>query len=386
MPFNPRKILAAITGTASVASIGYATLALARTRAFVQRPRSTTAFMPSLTVLKPICGDEPCLYENLRSFCEQQYPSFQILFGVRADGDPAIPVVRAVMQRFPNVDAQLIITESAPQLANPKIANLGGLLPHAKYDLLVIADSDIRVERQYLAAVARCFSDPQVGAATCLYGATGNGLAGILGAMQVNEHFAPSVLVALAFQSLSFCLGATMAVRRDVLNAIGGLEAIGAHIADDYMLGKLVAEAGFRVALCEEIVRTTVSDATLADLWAHELRWARTIRRARPAGYAGSILTYAIPLALAHVLVAQNRRALTALAIATGLRVALHDDARAVFAPQQARTPWLIPLRDVLACSLWACGLFGERALWRGDEIALGDRGEIAQSSTPLAR
>lgn len=386
MPHNARKLLVALTGTAAAASIGYAALALGRTRAFARRERSTLQFMPPLTVLKPVYGDEPLLYENLCSLCEQKYPSFQILFGVQAPDDPAIPIVRAVMQRFPGVDAQLIITGSAPRLANPKIANVNGLLHRAKYDLLVIADSDIRVEADYLAAVARCFSDPQVGAATCLYGAVGEGIVGLLGAMQVNEHFAPSVLVALGIEPLAFCLGATMAVRRDVLEAIGGFEAIGAHIGDDYLLGKLVAQAGYRVALSGEIVRTTVSDATLAQLWTHELRWARTIRRARPAGYAGSVLTYALPLTLVHMLVARNRSAASALAIAFGLRVALHDQARALFAPELPRTPWLIPLRDLLAFSIWASGHFGERARWRGEEMTLGDRGELAPSIAPLAR
>lgn len=378
---NLRALLAAATGAAAAGSLCYAAIALARTRAFARRPKAHVQFAPPLTVLKPLHGSEPGLYENLCSFCNQDYPAFQVIFGVEEPDDEAVPVARAVMQRFPAADLRLVVTGGTTSIANPKVANLAGMLPYAKYELLVIADSDVAAGPRCLQTIAACFSDPSVGAATCLYGALPTAdLSSTLGAMQVNEQFIPSVLVALAIEPLAFCLGATMAVRRDVLEHIGGFSAIGGHIADDYLLGKLVARAGFRVELCDEIVHTAIAEADIRALWAHELRWARTIRRARPGGYAGSLFTFALPVSACYALCALNRSTgIAAVAAAAALRMLLHNETSAVFAPDLPRRPWLIPLRDALGIAIWVAGFFGDSAAWRGENLRLGERGEITE-------
>ena len=369
--------IAALAGT--VAGIAYTAFAIARVRAFRKRDCSTEPqTLPPITVLKPLHGDEPDLYENLRSFCDQDYPEFQIVFGTSDESDAALAVAERLAREFADRDIR-INRGCEIQAENPKVANLMGMWPHAKHGLLVIADSDIRVGREYLRALAASFDDAQAGAVTCLYGGTPNDtLASSLGAMFVNDQFAPSVLVALALEPITYCFGATMAVRRDTLERIGGLQALSERLGDDYLLGKLVTENGMRVALCPHIVHTSVTDDSLGALWLHELRWARTILSQRPLGYAGSVVTYLLPFAVAFAVLARTPFSFAALAVAAGLRLWLHVEAGRTFAPEGHLEPWLIPLRDALGLSIWAASFFGRRVTWRRGEYRLSAGGRMA--------
>lgn len=373
------KPLALAAGALTLAGIAYTAIALARVRTFRKdAERYAPRASAPVTVLKPLYGDEPQLFENLRSFCDQDYPEFQVVFGAADPNDPALEVARAVAAQFPERDIA-IVSGAAKPTGNPKIGNLLGLIDRARHPILVIADSDIHVGTTYLHAVAACFSDPDVGAATCIYGAIPSaGIVSELGAMQVNDQFAPSAMVAGAIEPLTYCFGATMAVRRDVLERIGGLQSISEHLADDYLLGKRVTEAGYRIALVPYAVQTMAADDSMSTLWRHELRWARAILGQRGAGYIGSIVTYALPFGAAFALSARTPLAAFAFAIACALRVALHYEGRRTFAPQAPGTPWLIPLRDALGVAVWAGSFFTKRVLWKSDDYRLDAGGRMA--------
>lgn len=357
---------------ATLAGIGYTAFALSRVHAFARRPRRPASRAPRVTVLKPLHGDETLLAQKLRSFCDQDYPEVEVILGARDPDDPALVVASALAAEFP--DRVRVVTGDGRSAThrNPKANTLAAMVQHARGELLVIADSDMRVGPDWLLAVVAPFEDPQVGAVTCLYrGEPMPGVASALGAMANHEHFAPSVLVAQALGPVRFTFGSTMAVRRALFERIGGLDAIGAHIADDAVLGELVARAGFRVELSTYVVGNVVDEPSLAALWQHELRWARTHRHLRPGGYAGLFITYPLPLAALYVALSRNRpRALVVLAVATTLRFALARAARRAFDAPAPEAPWLVPLRDALGLAVWAAAYGGREVHWRGERHA----------------
>ncbi len=218
---------------------------IVRVRRFRERlSRKRPPVNIAASVLKPLHGAEAGLYENLKSFCEQEFGTHQIIFGAADPHDPALEVARRLQREHPHLDIEIVAGRAQPA-RNPKVGNLLGMIGSAKHPLIVIADSDIRVGRDHLRTVASCFAESDVGAATCIYGAIHDGtLASALGALFVNDQFAPSVLVAQALEPLTYCFGATMAVRADVLAQIGGLQALADHLGDDYLLGNLVTRAG----------------------------------------------------------------------------------------------------------------------------------------------
>jgi ceramide glucosyltransferase len=353
-----------VVAAASAFYLALANLALA---AFARRPLELASeFLPSVTVLKPIAGLEPELYPNLRSFCDQAYDEwYEVVFCLHQGDDPARAVVERIVAEFPSV-ARIAIGENAA-VTNPKIANLAKPGVEPRGEVVVIADSDVRVGRDCLRALAACFASERVGAATCLYsGAPNPSLVSRLGALQIEDVFIPSVLVALVLGKLRFCLGATMAVRRKVLDEIGGLAALGGGIADDHRLGDLVAARGYAIELSRYVVRTVVSETTPAALLSHELRWARTNFALAPAGYAFSFLIYAPPLALLYLAVSRNLVwGLALLAIVASLRLGLHYLARAALRVNRSDDVWLIPLRDFLSFFVWCASLVGRRVRWR---------------------
>jgi ceramide glucosyltransferase len=368
-----RAAAAAAAGAATVAALGYGAFALARVGVFARRARESAAdASPSVSILNPLYGDDPELEANLRSFVEQDYPQHQVVFGVHDEGDAALPVARRVAAAYPDRAVDVSVG-GAPDVANPKIANLISMLRLARGDVVVIADSDMRVDPAYVRTVTAPLADARVGVVTALYaGIPAAGLASALGAMFITEQFAPSVLVALALEPLRYCFGATMALRRSVLQAVGGLETLGPHLADDHVLGQLVSELGFEVVLSRYVVRNVVAEPGLAALWRHELRWHRTIRSVRPLGYAFMFLTYPLPLAVAFLVLAR-RRALpfAAVVLAAALRAALQRAASAALGVPPA-APWLIPLRDAFGLAVWACAARGRSVRWREQELTLG--------------
>jgi ceramide glucosyltransferase len=354
-----------------LAGIVYCAVALFALVRFAQRKPVFTTRNEGVTILKPIYGLEAELFENLSSFCDQDYPHYQVIFGVQRSDDPAIDVIERVIANFPQRDLVLVINSNRIN-GNPKVANLANMLEHAKHELLFIADADMRVDQRYLATVTAEFDDDRVGAATCLYaGAPHGGVASQLGALHFNDQFTPSVLVATLGGPPRYCFGSTMAVRRPVLNAIGGIATLAPHLADDYMLGALVTELGYRVALSRYVVRSIVAEPSVHMLLEHELRWARTIRSVQTAGYVFSFVTFPLPFALMWVAIAlTNVTAWVTLAIILALRATMHYVARAAYGDGKSPHVWLLPLRDCLGLGVWFAGLFGNKVTWKNEKLS----------------
>lgn len=379
MAFKLRGAAALAAYALTAAGLAYATAEIVGMRRFRNRPEQPALSQPPVTILKPLHGAEPQLYENLRSFCEQSYPHYQVIFGARDERDPAIEVARRLVREFPEVDLCVVAGGPAPRCVNPKIENLQAMIGQAKHDILIVVDSDIRVGADYLDAVTGAFADPEVGAATCLYAAVPfGGPIPRLGAAILNEHFMPSVLVAKMIEPLTYCFGATMAVRRDVLDGVGGLAALGGYIADDFTLGRLVSDAGFKLALCPYIVRMTVADADLETLWLHHLRWQRTVLAARPRGFAGSLVTYTVPLAVLSALLIRTPIAMAMLAAAVDLRLLVHAESRKTFAPEIRSSPWLIPASDAFSFATWFASFFGREITWRDRRFSIEPGGKLS--------
>jgi ceramide glucosyltransferase len=389
MRADVRSIAEKLALAAALASTGYAAFALQRLLVFERRAGSTTSApergrSPAVTILKPARGDEPGLEENLASFCAQDYPDFHVVFGTLDPADPALTVMRRVAARYP-ARATVVSGDGVARHRNPKMATLEPMIASARGDILVIADSDMRVGPDYLAAIVAPFDDPHIGALTCIFRGepVDGGIASVLAAMAITEQFMPSAILANAIEPMTYCFGSTMAVRRDVFDAIGGIAALGSRLADDYALGSLVVAHGYRVELSPYVVTNVVSEPGLQHLIEHELRWARTIRGVRLVSYAGLILTYPLPLALLHLAVARKRRPVLALvALVAGLRFALHARAHRTFRTRRRPPAWLIPVRDALGVLVWGLGLFGGRVRWRGEDYRMSGSGRLTPNQT----
>jgi ceramide glucosyltransferase len=371
--------LAHVIGIAlAFAATGYACVALwavtkGSRKAHQVQPR---AGLPQpASVLKPLHGAEPKLYENLRSFCLQDLPEYQLIFGVRDPDDAAIAVVERLRREFPQRAIALVV-DPRVHGANFKVSNLINMLPHAQHDLLVLADADIHVRPDYLARVTAPLADPGVGIVTCLYyGIPGPSFWSRLGRLFIDDWFAPSVRLSHAFGSTRFAFGSTIALRRDALASIGGLVALRDMLADDFWLGELTRRAGLRTVLSDVVVGTDVGESRLKDLWSHELRWLRTIRSIAPAGFALTFVCFTAPLLALGLVLAPGPISLGLAVLGSAARVLLHFLQRRISAQAFAwHEALLIPLRDTLLLMEWAAALAGWQVRWRGQVLhARGD-------------
>jgi ceramide glucosyltransferase len=331
---------------------------------------------PPVTILKPLCGAEPETYECLRSFCDQAYPEFQVVFGVCDSQDPVVAIVERLQKEFPERDLSLII-DRRQHGSSRKVSNLINMMPLVRHEFLVLSDSDVRVGRDYLAKVVAPLQDDGVGIVTCAYhGNPRQGLWPLLGSLFINEWFIPSVRVAAMTGSRAFAFGATIAVRRQVLASIGGFMSIADQLADDYRLGELTRSLGLRTVLSDVVVETCVAELNFADLVRHELRWLRTIRALRPLGYSFSFVTFGVPVAFAGALLAGGAApAVGMLAVTAVARVMLHLSTR-----KQGSAPFqfvALPLRDVLSLSLWAWSFVTRHVHWREDRYHVTRDGSV---------
>ena len=346
-----------------------------------QKPRER----PPVTLLKPLCGDEVGLYQNLRSFCELDYPDMQIVCGVRDPNDPAIPVVRALQKDMPHIDLVLVSNPSVYG-TNYKVSNLINIMAAAKHDVLVLSDSDMRVGPTYLDAVVDTLQRPGAGIATCLYvGRPVTGLWSAIGAAGINFWFLPSALVSKLLGGKTGCYGATIALTRSTLERAGGFEALKDQLADDYALGARVQQNGGDVVVVPYFPTTVVDEPDFNALFRHELRWARTIRNTAPAGYAGSVITYPVPLALigaALGLVAGLpwQMLMTVLILAVlcrALLVMLVADTLAAPKPRW----WLFLPRDVLSLVILVLAFCGRSVSWRNSAFRLDSVGALSEET-----
>ena len=343
--------------------------------------------LPPVSILKPLKGVDPEIWESFCSHCEQDYPQFQLIFGVSDPGDPVVEVVRKLQAKHPNRAIDLIVCDRVLG-TNIKVSNLVQMLPAARHDVLLVNDSDIRVPSDYLRKVITPLADSSVGLVTCLYrGVAGPTLGSRLEALGISTDFVPGVLSASFLEKgLRFGLGSTLAFRRPELEAIGDFEALLEYLADDYELGRRIAFAGKRVELSAVTVATFLPAYTMREFFRHQLRWSRTIRDARHWGYAGLLFTFGLPWALATLLAARGAEwawALLTMTFAVRLAVGflaaivvLHDD-------QFFRYILLLPLRDLIAPFVWAASFMGNRIHWRGEVFDLKDgRLTIAKPSS----
>jgi ceramide glucosyltransferase len=375
--------LVTLLSAATLLSIVYLGVALGCVLAFSRRRPEAPGWQPPVTVLKPLCGAEPCLEDNLRSFCTQDYPEHEVIFGVHAADDAAAGVVDRLAGEGHRCRLELVVDGrlSGP---NAKASNLANMYEHAKHDVVVVADSDMRVDPRWLSRVVTPLADPSIGLVTCLYhGRALDGLPSALGAMYVNEWFVPSVLVAARLGAGPFGFGATLALRRETLEAVGGFNALATYLPDDYILAALVANRGQRVVLSGTIVEMVVTEPSFAALFAHELRWARTVRSARPIGWALSLLTHALPLAGALWVASGFSPVATALLIiALALRLTVHELMPGSLGLPHRRAPWLVPLRDLMSVVVWVASFLGSTVGWRGRRLSVWQGGRVRAVGT----
>jgi len=326
-----------------------------------------------LSVLKPLYGGDDRLYAALRSHACQNYPQFEILFGARGPHDAALAEVARLRREFPAVPMRVIVAEtSAP---NPKAGVLARLAAEAKHPLLLINDDDIEVPPGYFHRVTAPLANARVGLVTCLYRARADSLPARLEALGVATDFAPSVMVARFLGMEGFALGATMAMRAETLRKIGGFEPIAGYLADDYELGRRVAATGLAIQLAPVVVDTGLGGGRWRDVWRHQLRWARTIRVSRAAGYFGSAITHTTVWAL--VAFAAGAWPAGAAALAARLAAAWIAGAVVLQDAQVKRRFWLLPARDLFAFAVWAAGCLGSTVYWRGLKLRLDRQGRI---------
>jgi ceramide glucosyltransferase len=365
-------LLALVAG--SMAYCVLTVVAAARYRAV--RP-GEPAEWPPISVLKPLAGVDDGLEENLRTFFEQQYPEFEILFAVREADDPAVAVLDRLRARYPGVPARLIVT-GEPPYPNAKVFSLDRMLAASRFPLVVMSDSDVRVTPDMLRVMAREFADPGVGMITCPYRAVaGRSIWSTLEAVGLNTEFLGGVLVARMLDGMKFALGPTIAARREVLERIGGFDAVKDYLAEDFVMGKLAAERGAGVILSSYAIEHRIGAQGFAANLRHRLRWSRSTRRSRPWGYVGQVFTDPLPLALALwaarpgwwpvALAAVALRAAAGWATAWGV---LRD-------PLTRRRWWLTPLQDLASFLVWAAGFFGNTILWRGRRYYLRKDGRF---------
>lgn len=377
MPFLSIALTAWALVALSAAGCAYLGLSVWAVRRLVRAAPPRVAMREGVTILKPLYGVDAEMADNLRSFCRQDYAPFQVVFGVRDADDPAIPVARQVMAEFPDGGHELVI-DARRRGGNLKVANLRNMVERARHPLIVLADSDMRVDPRYLAAVTAPLADPAVGIVTCLYrGVPAGGLWSRLACLHVNQGFLPQAAVAEALGAAAGCFGASIALRRDRLDRIGGFAAVADALADDYALGAAVRHAGGRIVVSSYLVTNIIAEPGLWALFRHELRWARTIRLVAPWGFAGSVVTQPVVLAALAV-------SLLALPVAAPamLAVALLCRAASALAIDRAlglkKLPlYLLPVRDLLSFAVFLASFFVRKVAWRDRTFRVGPRGDL---------
>jgi ceramide glucosyltransferase len=383
----------AITTLLTLAGLVYLLLALWGTRAFarywLQRPRNT-GFAPDVSILKPVKGIDPRMYAGLASHCRQQYAGrFEMIFGVGSMDDPAVAEIQRLQAEFPECAIRLV--ECRERLGTSgKVSNLVHMLREARYEHVLINDSDICVSPVYLARVMGCFADPQVGMVTAPYigraaeKGSGGTLWSRLEALGISTDFLPGVFTARMLErGIRFGLGSTLATSKTVLAKAGGLQPLTEYLADDYEMGARIAAAGYRVELCNEVVETTVPAYSFRGFCDHQLRWARSTRDSRRLGYIGLGITYALPWALLTCIasgLALWSFSLLSVVVLARVAVALSAGVGILRDGQVLRDLWLLPLRDFFGLGFWAWSFAGDTVVWRGERFRLRD-GRITRVS-----
>ena len=378
-------LLQIITTVLAACGIGFYLLCIWSARAYLHPRRRPGTFLgagepfaPPVSILKPLRGSDPHIYECFRSHCLQDYPQYEIIFGVDDPQDPVVADVQRLQERFPGVSIQLVVCGQRLG-ANTKVSNLIQMEQAARHPYLLVNDSDIHVPKDYLRRVMEHFCQPKVGLVTCFYrGIAGRTLGSRLEALGISGEFMGGVLAARQIEGgMRFALGSTLAVSRQALADIGGFAGLLDYLADDFELGYRVARAGHEVVLADLVVETFVPDYSFAEFLQHQMRWGRSTRDSRRWGYVGLIFTFGFFWAILAVAFSRGAswawallgvaffvRLITALVVGMGV---LHDS-------QIVRDLWLVPLRELVSVAVWAGSFFGHTITWRGKKFLVRNK------------
>jgi ceramide glucosyltransferase len=349
-------------------SLVYCVMVAVAVRSYRKVRQPSVGSAEPVSILKPLHGVDEGLEENLRSFFTQDYPIFEILFAVRDAADPAVAVVERLRREYPQVPAGLVVT-GEPPYPNAKVFSLDHMLRAASFDLLVMSDSDIRVDPRMLMVVAGEFRTSAVGVATCPYRAVaGRSLWSKLEAVGMNTEFWGGVLVARMLEGMRFAVGPTIVARREVLAKIGGFDVLKDYLAEDFVLGERAADAGCGVILSSYVIEHCIGSEGIGKNFGHRIRWARSTRRSRPAGYIGQAFTNPLPLALGLLAVAP---AWWPMVLVTLVLRAIAAETVARGALRLSVNWWLLPVQDMLSFIFWVAGFFGNHIAWRGRRYRL---------------
>lgn len=361
--------------TGSLVYCGLVLLAAGRYRTV--RPCQDPPLIP-LSVLKPLAGMEEGLAENLRTFFQQDYPDYELLFAVRQPTDAAVPVAQSLQAEFPHIPAQILFV-GEPPYPNAKVYSLDRMMSVARHEVLVMSDSDIRVTPLFLRSVASEFADPHVGLSTCPYRAVPNPKSawGILEALMINSEFLSGVLVARMLEGMKFALGPTIIARREVVQRIGGFDSLQEFLAEDFVMGRRTAEAGYKVVLSSYVIEHHIGGGAFRSNARHRLRWNRSTRRSRPAGYVGQLFTNPLPLALLLVAVKPAWYPLLLLTLLARAAIASTVAGAILHDPLSTQRWYLIPLADIASFLFYLAGFFGNTILWRGRRYYLRPDGRF---------
>lgn len=374
-------VLRPLTLIVCISATGFYAYAVVAARDLLARPERHGGPAPQtpVSILKPLRGVDPNPVANFGSFSRQNYPAWEMLFGAEDETEPGLEAVRQVIGDNPNADIRIVLGKG-PSGKNPKVRMLNRLAGEAKYPLLLISDSDIRADPDHLKRMVEPLRDPAVGVVTCLYRTSATGLAGTIDALSLSTEFLPSALVARRLEGMTFAMGAAILIRREVLDEIGGLAALEDGLADDYLLGKLPAQAGHRVELARDVVDHRLGTRSFWDLRARQIRWNLGIRTSRPWGYAGLVLTQGTAASLLFLLATGGSAvgwSVAAVTLAVRLGVAWFLAARCLKDRAIGRLLWLVPIRDLLGTALWLAAFFGNTVEWRGRRFHVGSGGRI---------
>jgi ceramide glucosyltransferase len=372
-------LLGWLAAALAVVGTAYGMAATLIARLYMTRPAARPTAFPPLSVIKPLHGAHPGLAEDLEGFCLQDYPGeIQLLFGVHTADDPAAAVVRAMQAKRPDMDIELVVDRSLYG-TNRKVSNLINIAARARNEVLVLSDADIGIAPDYLGRVVGALQTPGVGAVTCLYvGKAQTTLWARLGAMGINYHFLPNAMLGKSLKLAQPCFGSTIALTRAVLDEIGGLPAFADHLADDYEMGRAVRGLGYAVAIPPMVVSHTCVESTASALIRHELRWGRTVRQIDPLGYAGSLITNPLPLALiAGILLGFSTPAWVVIFGALGVRIGGKFAMDASTGASAGRW-WLIPARDILSFGVFVASFAVTTVGWSGQRFRVGPDGVLS--------
>lgn len=383
---EPLPLLLWLPLLGSLTAIGYYSYAIYAAQRFFSQPAAIDPnFQPAVSILKPVCGCEPDAYRQLAAFCQQDYPTYQVIFAVSDAADAGLPVIRQIMADFADVDIHLVISDR-PLGANRKVSNVANACAQAQYDLILLADSDVHVERNYLQAVVQPLRDPQVGVVTCLYRSAATDWVTQFEALSSTTEFHPGVLVSHQLEGVKFAMGQTILLRRAALEQIGGLAAIADYLADDFQLGYLPAQAGYRVVLSTHIIEHVMATLTVLGSWQRQVRWMVGIRVSRPGGYAGLIFTYGTVASLVFCLgTGGSGLGWRVLAVTWTVRLAMAwlIGVHYLRDPIAQKWLWLVPGRDLLSFTLWVYGFWGDTIKWRDRQFKLTRAGKLVPVPQP---